>query len=308
MISKYNILPIILFIILVFLLKKSFQLEYYKDNSEKLYFNFYHGIDNFGDSVNHVFWEKMTNKRIYENRNKKHYLTTGSIISLANDKSIIFGTGFISENSTLVSKNNIKKITPHVISVRGPKTRNKLLSMNIFCPKNYGDPLILFPCIYIPINQQSNKIGIIPHYIDFNNSNVHKLINNLEKKNYKTKKINIQVGNNYKKFIDNINECRTIISSSLHGVIMGIVYKKPTIFITFSDKVIGKEFKFYDFFESIGTNYEIKKLYDDTVLDNIINVNYNNLNRVSLKLLKNCPFIDSNRKKILSENYKKFYK
>ena len=41
------------------------------------------------------------------------------------------------------------------------------------------------------------------------------------------------VGENFKKLIDEINECKYIISSSLHGVIMGLIYKK-TIFLEFS--------------------------------------------------------------------------
>ena len=72
---------------------------------------------------------------------------------LVKSNSIIFGTGFISDNGDLGGgnwKSNKSKIINKpikVISVRGPLSR-KLLNKKIECPENYGDPLILFPCIY----------------------------------------------------------------------------------------------------------------------------------------------------------------
>ena len=172
-----------------------------KFESNILNFKLNYGGGNFGDSVNKVFWSKMTEKNIIDNNKSKHYLTTGSIMELCNDNSVIFGTGFISNNSDLggnlfKSNTNKKKASPTVISVRGPKTRNKLLDMNINCPTNYGDPLILFPCIYNKNKKKKNSkliIGIIPQYVDFNNKNVNNLIRNLNNTNYITKKINILV-------------------------------------------------------------------------------------------------------------------
>ena len=205
--------------------------ENFKNNNLNIQTHF--GGGNFGDSVNQVFWNKLTRKKIINDKDSIHYLTTGSIMTQANNNSIIFGTGFISNDSDLggnnyKSKSNKKNCIPQkIISVRGPKSRQKLLSMGLDCPENYGDPLILFPSIYTPKNLTvKNKIGIIPHYVDFDSKKVKTLIKNLEKQNFDVKKINILVGEDYKKFIDEINECETIISSSLHGVIMGLVYKK----------------------------------------------------------------------------------
>jgi pyruvyltransferase len=320
--QKY-ILLLIIFIILILAYKYYIYDRFFSKNIEnfkKLEFNnlnfkLNYGKGNFGDSVNKVFWSKMTEKNIIDNNKSKHYLTTGSIMELCNDNSVIFGTGFISNNSDLggtlfKSNTNKKKASPTVISVRGPKTRNKLLDMNINCPANYGDPLILFPCIYNKkkiIKNSKLIIGIIPHYVDFNNKNVNTLIRNLNNNNYNTKKINILVGEDYEDFLSKINDCDVIISSSLHGVIMGIVYNKKTIFIEFSKKVRGNKFKFNDFFESIDIKYKVKNTYDVTILNNVIKVNYSKLNATALKLLKICPFISDERKKILIKKYKNFY-
>jgi pyruvyltransferase len=269
---------------------------------------------NFGDGVNKVFWEYLTQNKICNNNSRFHYITTGSIMCLVNNKSIIFGTGFISNGSDLGggnfnSQSCIKHQTPHkIIAVRGPLSRQKFIDFKIQCPENYGDPLILMPCIYNKYtNIKENIIGIIPHYIDKNNNNFKILKQNLENKGYSVLFIDIEIGNNYKKFIDNINKCKYIISSSLHGVIMGIVYFKKTIFVEFSDAVIGNSFKFKDFFMSINVTYEHKNIYDIEILNNCIKIDYDYLLNVGKKLISLIPFIEIKRKKELIDKYQSFY-
>ena len=66
---------------------------------------------------------------------------------------------------------------------------------------------------------------------------------------------------------------------------MGIVYKKKTIYVSFSDKVIGNGFKFEDFFKSINITYKNINKYDIGILDNVINVNYEYLIKTGIKLI-----------------------
>ena len=234
---------------------------------------------------------------------------------LVNDKSIVFGTGFISNNGDIGGNNFrsqscIKHRTPHkIIAVRGPLSRQKMIHFGIECPENYGDPLILMPCLNSNyINITNNIIGIIPHYIDKNCENYKLLKKNLEKQGYVVKFIDIEIGANHSKLISEINKCKYIISSSLHGVIMGIVYKKKTIYIEFSDKVIGNDFKFQDFFKSVNITYKNINTYDINVLNNIIKVDYKYLIKTGMKLISLIPFIELERKNELTNQYKKFYK
>lgn len=271
---------------------------------------FFQKSNNFGDGVNNIFWKLITKKKITNELNLEHYITTGSIMCLVKSNSIIFGTGFISDNGDLGGgnwKSNKSKIINKpikVISVRGPLSRKKLLNKKIECPENYGDPLILFPCIYNKFTEiNENIIGIIPHYIDKNSVLLKKLINNLKKTNIKIKIIDIMVGENFKKLIDEINECKYIISSSLHGVIMGLIYKKKTIFLEFSKNVIGNKFKFHDFFGSLDINYNYKALYNEEILENSINIDYKKLNNLGSKMIDICPFIEKNRKDELKKIY-----
>lgn len=283
-------------------------------NIENFFYNV--GRYNFGDSINEIFFKKLLNKNSLNfryNHIDYHYITTGSVLQLANRFSIVYGTGFISENNDIGVKkingngnNKVYQKPKKIISVRGKLTRNKLINMGIECPENYGDPLLLFPIVYNnpSIKTKKKLVGIIPHYIDKNNTNVKKL-ENVFKDNCKIIDIIIP-DHNYKKFIDSIQECEYIISSSLHGIIMGIIYKKKTIFVEFSEKVIGNRFKFYDFFSSLDIHYNILNIYNEKILDNIIQVDNSKLNNLIKNMIFIFPLI--NNKKELYDKYLFFNK
>lgn len=270
--------------------------------------------NNFGDGVNKIFWEYIIGENITNNPLELHYITTGSIMCLVNDKSIILGTGFISENGDLGGGNfkfnsNKKNCNPYkIISVRGPLSRQKLLDFGIECPEKYGDPLILLPCIYNSYKKVDKDIvGILPHYVDKNNNNYKLLKRQLENNGFTVKFIDIEVGDNYKKIINDVNDCKYIISSSLHGVILGIIYKKKTIFLEFSNRVIGNCFKFKDFFKSINVEYQNINNYDTSILNNIIDVKYENIKSLGKELISILPFIDKERKIFLTDKFINFY-
>lgn len=262
---------------------------------------YYFGGNNFGDSINSIFIDFLADKQyIYKKTpDVLHYMVTGSVLHFSNSNSIIFGSGFISEKSGLGSGKPNK-----VIAVRGPLTRDKFIKMNIECPEIYGDPLILFPLLYNPsIKAQPRTIGIIPHFIDLNTDTLKNLVNNLKNNGFAVKVIDIRVGTKYKPFIDAIMECETIISSSLHGMIMGIVYRKSTILVQFSKKVIGDLFKFNDFFGSLNIEYSVKNIYDINLLKNTILVDYTRLKEVGDTLIDSAPFIEEERKVKLKSEY-----
>jgi len=76
---------------------------------------------NFGDYINKIFFEKLTQKTIYFLRHPTslHYVCTGSIMTQVTSNSIIWGTGFISENSDVggyyFGQNNIVIEKPYSI-------------------------------------------------------------------------------------------------------------------------------------------------------------------------------------------------
>jgi pyruvyltransferase len=197
---------------------------------------------NFGDAVNPYLINFLTGNKILRVNpkyyNKEHLLAIGSILQMANMHSLVWGTGLISEDS--LPKEKPKKI----YAVRGPKTRDILIKNGFDCPEVYGDPALLLPKIYNPKIQKKYKLGIVAHYVDKDSSWIKKL-NDPE-----ILIINILV-DNPKEFIDNLLLCEKIASSSLHGIIVADAYQVPSIWIKFSDKIIGGDFKFLDYFFSV---------------------------------------------------------
>ena len=153
---------------------------------------------------------------------------------------IVWGTGCIDYNG-------INKLPKKVYAVRGPLTRNELLKRGVSTPKVYGDPALLFPEIYNPIKNIKYEYGIIPHYIDFTDLDSLSILKHLESQGVKI--INITAGIFH--FIDELIQCKNILSSSLHGLITADAYGIPNIRLKLSDKLIGGNFKFSDYSLSV---------------------------------------------------------
>lgn len=175
---------------------------------------------------------------------KENFLIIGSTInSKTNQKTVIWGAGVIDGNSPL------KSFPKRVCAVRGPLTREYLVKKGVDCPAVYGDPAMLIKYFYKPHVEKKYKLGIIPHYVDFNSDKFKNL-----KKDPEVLFIKMQ---NYKSVDSVINEiasCERILSSSLHGLIISETYEVPNIWINVSDKITGGSFKYLDYYGSIGIN------------------------------------------------------
>ena len=204
---------------------------------------------NFGDELNFHILKSLTNKPLFNLpstflcKNRENILMIGSIIeSLANKESIIWGSGAMYGGEKVLYEKPKK-----VLAVRGPLTRKYLLSQGVDCPEVYGDPALLLPKIYNPLIEKKYKLGVIPHNIDFENEHLSEL-----KKDTEVKIIKLKGYEDWHKVIDEICECEFIISSSLHGLIISDAYGIPNMWIKLSDKVLGGDFKYFDYFMSVG--------------------------------------------------------
>lgn len=219
---------------------------------------------NFGDAINPFLFSRLTRKsvvsanRIINFFNKSTFYFIGSILNNLNkENAIICGSGFISQDAT------IKKNPSLIVAVRGPLTREIFLRHKVECPEVYCDPALLLPLFVPSQNQNQNEkfdIGIVAHYIDVT------LLQNIQIVSgaYKYKFISIEDEMN--SFIQNICDCKYILSSSLHGIIVAHAYKKHATWIKLSDNLIGGEFKFYDYAFSTG-NHHFNPYKIDSVLN-----------------------------------------
>jgi hypothetical protein len=218
--------------------------------------------ENFGDLLSHYIVKNLTDKNIKYVKHPsmrrykyflKHYLTIGSILEVANEKSIVWGSGIIRKNDF------IKKAK--FLAVRGPRTRKRLLELGYHVPPSMGDPSILLSDIYRPNkNTPMFDYGIIPHYEDFND------VQQKFKGESKIKVIDL-ITNDVEQTINEILDCKQIISSSLHGIIVPHTYGIPALWVIFSDKLGGDKTKFYDYFESVNLNFKNEFQCDINNLD-----------------------------------------
>ena len=234
------------------------------------------GWANWGDVLSPVMVEKLSGLTTSQKRGPADitFYGIGSIIrhALKNDNSWFnWGSGCIQKPALeRLPNSSVTQILPahqKIFSVRGPESQISLLARYGIFPLIAKDPALLIPKL-IPFKnkQKLYPICIIPHFVD--KTAVENALNNfsVREKNNKSesfhslekriKVVHITVPTNFRKFIkavpQNVSECEKVLSSSLHGLIVAHSYKIPAAAITLSKKVIGGNFKFRDYYESLG--------------------------------------------------------
>jgi pyruvyltransferase len=207
--------------------------------------------ENWGDIIPGFLIKKLSNSEKFDpsivfnvkSPNKKYPIySTGSVFKYVKNDSLVWGTGCIDYGQ-------IGQKPKKIYSVRGPLTRNELQKVGYQCPEIYGDPALLFPLIYTPQNiVKKYKYGVIPHYIDYSTDEGLSIIKHLEKNGIKI----IDICSGVYEFIDQLHEVENVISSSLHGLIASDAYNIPNSRIIITDKIIGGNFKFNDYYLSIS--------------------------------------------------------
>ena len=247
-------------------LKKKYKYIYYYDKC-KCRNNY-----NMGDFVTQFIYENLFLEKpildINGGEDKNDVIFgSGSILVSAKTNSIIWGTGFMFGNETIVKPKEI-------LSVRGPLTRNRLLNLGINCPERYGDIGLILPFFYNPEIKKKYKLGIIPHYVDKDK------FNRIYSKNNDDVKI-IDVTNSIHNVIKDILECEMTISSSLHGIIISHAYNIKCMWIKITKKIGGGFFKYRDYYGSLNINN----------YNNLLPYNYNKQISINetIKLINNYP-------------------
>ncbi len=243
-------------------------------NPGSIQVDWYKGFNNFGDILNPIVISHLTQRKILNVRsrycNSTHLLAIGSILDRATSTSEVWGSGYISATSHFISK------PKKVHAVRGPLTRELLLKQGVACPEIYGDPALLLPR-FIANSETKKKydLGIVPHYVDKSSEYLTDLPNSATV-------IDVQNPNPLQ-VLNQMLECKAIASSSMHGLIVADAYQIPTLWLQFSDKVVGKAFKFHDYYESIGVSNQTPFQVNSSVETKEI-IQQCNLKKINLNL------------------------
>lgn len=177
----------------------------------KLPVNYFSGTVNFGDLLNIDLIEKILSVKVVKSNGKfrDHLLGIGSVLELANSRSTIWGSGFMFEDGRVRSR------PAKILALRGQLSLSKVekeFGEKLYVP--LGDPGFLYPSIFgCEADLASDKVGILPHYSDLNHSSIiGPLPDNFTV--IDPRRLPAAV-------LADMAKCSCIISSSLHGCILG---------------------------------------------------------------------------------------
>lgn len=250
--------------------------------------------ENYGDLLSVYLVEKISGRKAkfvhpkkqpWYKRNKANYLAIGSILPHASKDSIVWGSGIIDREHE-IAKADFR-------AVRGPQTRKFLVDSGIKCPEIYGDPALLLPLYFNPKVEKKGRIGIIPHYHDY------EAVKEMYAENPEVLVVDMMTLD-VEEVTCQIMSCEQTIASSLHGLIVSHAYGIPSVWVEFSNKIFGDGVKYSDYLESIEIAvYEpefLQKLKSMQELEKLISEKPNlpevaKIIELQDGLMETCPFI-----------------
>lgn len=156
----------------------------------------------------------------------------------------VWGTGFI-RRSDDTNKFYRKNMIFH--AVRGDLTRKrieKMLKKKIDIPT--GDGGLLSSMLLEKKPPQKYSLGIIPHFKEQD----EEYFKVMQDQNKNSKIINLR--EDPIEVVKQIAMCETIISSSLHGLVVADSFGIPNKHVKVSDKLLGDGYKFDDYYSAFG--------------------------------------------------------
>lgn len=218
-----------------------------------------------------------------------------------NKKIIVWGTGFMYAYDDYSKMNFIRPAK--ILAVRGELTRKaceKITGKKIKCVT--ADPGILAPFLLDKMPEKKYKIGIIPHFREYE---VEEYLEQYKKIGSKyNNSVIINLGEEPTEVLKKIASCETIMSTSLHGLIFADSLGVPSLWCEFTDKVIGKGYKFRDYYSAYGLTAEPFDLHSEklpTVEDikNNYKIKHSDVIRKQEQLIKCFPYQNKRTKALI---------
>ncbi len=199
------------------------------------------GTINVGDHLSKVMVEAMLALRDLELPHKRdrsrRLFAIGSVLHNARDGETVWGSGI--NGKIADAEHRFRDLD--VRAVRGPLTRQRLSDRGLRVPEVYGDPALMMPAFY-----SAESIGappkapfvVIPHF----NEAPEKYAVHRQRLVLPTLKPLA--------FVRALLGAETVVSSSLHGVILAEAYGIPAVYL---DSGNGEnKFKYDDYYQGTG--------------------------------------------------------
>jgi hypothetical protein len=199
---------------------------------------------NMGDVLTPVILRALGFAVRYADVRSAHLIATGSIVRLARPGVAVWGSGAMFGSD---------RPTPNAryLAVRGPLTREVVMRAGGQCPEVYGDPALLLPRFHNGTMEKTHELGVVPHYRDRDHMSAGTITIN-------------PLAANPLVVVDRIRSCRSIVSSSLHGIIVAHAYGIPAAWI-YSPRLNGDGTKFRDYAASVGVELVPHRTIEEAV-------------------------------------------
>lgn len=235
------------------------------------------GCDNFGDMLTKDIFESIVGESVYpDNTYYAKVCGAGSILNcfvdnipreINNYPLYVFGTGF--DNFVADYEGQfIRKLKPY--AVRGEFTKHYIEQVT---GKEYSDVVLgdigLLVRHLIPDKPILKKydLGIVPHYVDENDIRFMRLAERCS-----CSKI-LSVHNNPRIFIEELLECRYVISTAMHPLIACDALRIPNIWAFLPDaNQVDMSVKFNDYYSAFGLRKKALVLSEEILQENIIDL------------------------------------
>jgi pyruvyltransferase len=200
----------------------------------------YRNITNFGDLITPYLLYHYGFTPVYDLPMRAQLIATGSILEHIQNEyaGIILGSGFIDESSRMTLPK------AKILAVRGKLTRERLGPGRVTVA--LGDPGLLASLVMPKREEKRFLLGIVPHHTDINNP----VIKRLAAHNEKALTI-INVQQQPLEAFTQIDRCRHILSSSLHGLIVADSLGISNAWLA-TPNLIGGRFKFDDYYSALN--------------------------------------------------------
>lgn len=216
------------------------------NNPIKLYWSsgLKNGKKNFGDWLSPILCEAVSGRSVnYAKLKHCDLVGVGSLLQRLDNhfwthRVAVWGSGFIEQQKPHKSIHQIH-------STRGKLSAALIKNREV---NSFGDPGLLCD-ILLPEKRPEKRFrtGIIPHYVDQQRPEVTEYCKQSGVRL-------IDIFSETHSFITQVAQCETILSSSLHGLIVADALNVPNIWIEISDKVRGNRFKFMDYYSVFDIN------------------------------------------------------
>ncbi|MCD8151213.1 MAG: polysaccharide pyruvyl transferase family protein [Clostridiales bacterium] len=241
-------------------------------NEIKLY---YYDYPNVGDLLNVILVEQLFNKKVI-----KEMFSTADMIAIGSILDRLLSNGIVGKDLAKLRinadpahkihiwgaglmfpyKNEQRFIRPvEIHALRGKLTADILTKCtppgeNCLSDFVLGDPGLLASKLLKNRPRKIYEIGIIPHYVDAQEP----VFKSLEKQYPKS--LMIDVKDDPINVLTKIASCKTILSTSLHGLIIADSFHIPNKWCKCSDKILGNGFKYRDYYSAFGVEEKVLDL------------------------------------------------